>query len=349
MKESNKYINLLLTTLVAILVGAVFMWALGYNPLDAYIQLFKGALTGNLGLGTTIQRFVPLLLTAIAFSFSSKVNCFNAGIEGELYLGAITAAGIGYNFTNLPGPIHILLCFALAAIVGALWAYIPAILKVQWGVNEVCVTILLTYVAKFFTSYLVNGPMSAKSGTPQTPYVARNVRLAQIFKPSQANVGVFVAIGLVIFLFWFLSQTAEGYKIKTVGLNPSHAEYVGINPKKIIVKAMMISGAIGGIAGCIEVLGVYGYFLDNFSLNLAGDGMMIALIVKNDMKMIPFMALFIAILRSGSLGMERYAGVPRSIVDAITAIFVVFATMDALYTLLKRHKQKQIAQTAQAN
>lgn len=346
MKQNNKYVNLLLTILLSMVIGAVLMIILGHNPIEAYFQLFKGAFVGKLNLGTTLQKFVPLLLTAMAFAISSRVGVFNVGVEGELYLGAIAAAWVGYNFVSLPGPIHIVFCFGAAIVVGACWAYIPGALKCRWGVNEVCVTILMNYVAKYITSFLVNGPFSAGTGVPQTPTVADNVKLLQFMKPSQVNMGLFIAIAVVVLIFWVMNRSTEGYKFTTVGLNPAHAEYVGIDPQKTMIRAMLFSGAIGGIAGCIEILGVYGYFLDNFSMNLAFDGMLAALIVKSDIKMVPLMAFFMAVLKSGALGMERYTGVPKSIVDTIIAIFIIFATMETLFAW--RGKKKVAATAAPA-
>ena len=206
MKQQNKYVNLLLTIVVSMLIGAVLMMILGHNPIEAYYQLFRGAFVGKLNLGTTLQKFIPLLLTAMAFAVSSKVGVFNVGVEGELYLGALVAAWVGYNFVSVPGPIHMVMCFGAAIIVGACWAFIPGFLKSQWGVNEVCVTILMNYVAKYITSYFVNGPLSAGTGVPQTPTVADNVRLTQFLKPSQVSTGLFLAIALVIFLFWRLTR-----------------------------------------------------------------------------------------------------------------------------------------------
>ena len=344
MKMSSKYINLLLTIVVSMLIGAAIMLALGFDPLEAYFQLFKGAFVGKLNLGTTLQKFVPLLLTSMAFAISSKVGVFNVGVEGELYLGAMAAAWVGFTFIGLPAPIHIVFTFAFAMLVGAAWAYIPGSLKARWGVNEVCVTILMNYVAIFITSYLVNGPFSAKTGVPQTPAVAAGVKLTQFMKPSQAHTGLFVAIAAVAIIFWLMSSSTIGYKFTSVGLNPLHAQYVGIDPKKTMIRAMMLSGAVGGMAGCIEVLGVYGYFLDNFSSGIAMDGMLAALIVKSDIKMVPFMAFFLAVLKSGALGMERYTGVPKAIVDTIIAVFIVFATMEALFTFQKKRKVKKDTQ-----
>ena len=142
------------------------------------------------------------------------------------------------------------------------------------GVNEVCVTILMNSVAQYIASYLVSGPMSA--GVANSQSLPVTVTLPKFLKPSNANAGMFIAILTVIFIGWMLKKTTFGYKVRTVGTNPVHAEYTGMKPKKVLVQTMMISGALGGMAGCIEVLGVYGYYLDNFAVGLGSNGMLAA-------------------------------------------------------------------------
>lgn len=347
-RTRSKYLNLLLTVLLSMLIGALIMLALGHNPLEAYVALFKGAFVGKLSIGTTFQKFVPLLLTAVAFAIAAKVNIFNVGVEGEMYLGAMTAAWVGYQIGHLPKIMVVLVCFIVAAIVGMAWASIPAVLKSNWGVNEICVTILMNYVAQYLTSYIVNGPFSAGSGVPQTPPLNREILLTRILKPSQLTSSIFIALLLVGFLIWMMRRSSLGYQLNTVGQNPKHAEYVGINAKKSVLVGMLISGGIGGLTGAMEVLGTFGYFLDNFSPGIAFDGMLAALIVKNDLGMIPIIALFLSILKSGALGMERSTGVPKAVVDMLIAIFIIFATMETLFAFIEKRKTKKSMQTATA-
>lgn len=348
MRQRNKYLNLLLTSVVALLIGAVIMLVMGFDPIEAYIQLFRGAFIGKLNVGTTLQKFLPLLLTSMAFAVAARAGVFNVGVEGEMYLGAIGAAWVGYTFTDLPGVVIIILALLFASLIGAAWAAIPGLLKVELGVNEVCTTILLNYVAIYITSYLVNGPLSAKTGVPQTPTVAASAKLTQFLKPSQAHMGLFIGIAVTIFVIWLLSRSTIGYKFTSVGLNPKHAEYMGIDPKKGMLAAIMMSGLIGGLTGGLEVLGTYGYFLGGFSAGIAFDGMLASLIVKNDIKMVPFMAFFVAVLKSGALGMERYTGVPKSIVDMIIAIFIIFATMETLFSFLDNRKKAVVTRNVES-
>jgi simple sugar transport system permease protein len=260
-------------------------------------------------------------------------------VEGEVFLGGITAAYIGINWTFLPKPLLYVACFAGAMLVSALWAWIPAFLKAYYKVNEVCVTILMNTVALYITSYLVSGPMSAGVANAQSEDVT--VRLYQFMKPSSVNVGLFIAIIAVLIVMFALSKTTWGYRVKTVGTNPAHAEYVGIDPKKVMIQTMMVSGALGGLAGCIEVLGVHGYFLNNFASGLGSNGMLAALIVKSNPVFTPFMAFFLAILKSGAMGMQQSTGVPKSVIDMITAVFIVIATMELLFQFNGSHKKKE--------
>jgi len=329
--------RLVLILLLAMGIGALFILFIGENPLEAYRALLRGAFVGRLGFGTTLSTFTTLLLTSMAFAVASKAGAFNVGVEGEVFLGGIATAFVGIYLEGVPPFLHILLCFAAAILVGALWALIPAVLKGLWGISEVCVTILMNYVALFITSYLISGPMSAGVANAQSKRLI--VGLGQFMKPSNVNTGLYIAIALAVFLIWMMRKSTFGYKMRAVGTNPRFAEYVGINPRQLLYRGMMLSGAIGGVAGCIEVMGVYGYFLNNFAAGLGSNGMLAALIVKSNLPFVPFMAFFLAILKSGAMGMQQSTGVPKSIVDTITSVFIIVATMETLFTFHKKLKR----------
>ena len=329
--------NVLLPLVLSLLVGTIVIILMGENPLEAYAALLNGAFKGKLKLGTTLASFTPLLLTATAFIVAAKAGAFNVGVEGEVFLGGIVAAYIGINWTFLPKPLLIVACFLGAMAIAALWALIPAALKVYYNVSEVCTTILMNSVALYITNYLVSGPMSAGVANAQSPPVA--APLSQIMKPSSLNTGIFIAIAVTIVTIFILQKTPLGMKIRMVGTNPANAEYAGINPKHVFMKAMMISGALGGIAGCIEVLGVHGYFLNNFASGLGTNGMLAALITKNNIITAPIIAFFIAVLKSGAMGMQQATSVPKSLVDAITAVFIIFACMELVGNFKKSKKK----------
>ena len=332
------FLRIIVTLLLSLGIGALFIVAIGENPIDAYAALFKGAFDGKLRLGTTLAGFTPLLLASVAFAVAAKAGAFNVGLEGQIFLGAIASAYIGINWTFLPKPLLFLACFVGGALVGAFWGWIPAALKAYYNVSEVCSTILMNTVALYITSYLVSGPMSAGTANAQSHPVT--VTLYQFMKPSSANIGLFIAIVLVLAVIFMLYKTTLGYKIRTVGTNPDHADYDGINSKRVFIGSMMLSGALCGIAGCIEVLGVHGYFLNNFATGMGGNGMLAALIVKNNVVASPFMAFFLSVLKAGAMGMQQSTGVPKALVDTITAVFIIIATMETLIQFKAKAKKK---------
>lgn len=342
MKKYN-YINSILSILVALIIGGIIVAFMGYNPFEALVQLFKGAFVGKFNFGTTLEKFVPLLLAGLAFSVSSKIAVFNVGVEGQIYLGAMAAAWVGFTFSNLSKVIHIPFAIAAGMIAGALFAAIPAILKAYYRVNEVLTTMLLNYVAQFLTSYLVNNPFSGGTGVAQSPPIHESATLTRILLPSRANTGLFIAIAALIFVYWLFYKTTVGYKLRSVGLNKEFTDYIGVNSKKTIIAGMMLSGAIGGLAGAIEVMGIHLSFLDNFSSGIGFDGMLTALIARSDFGVVAIISFFIASLKSGALAMERYTGVPKSLIDAIIAVFILFATMEGLFQIRRRIKKNKEA------
>ena len=339
----NALYNTLFTIAVSLIFGAVVIALMGENPVEAYRELIKGAFWGKFNFGGTLERFVPLLLTALAFAVSSKVAVFNVGVEGELYLGAIAAAWAGVAFTGLPALLHIPLCILIAMAAGGAWAAIPGALKAYYRVNEVCTTILFNYVAIYITSYLVGYPLSAKNGVPQTAPVADTAHLARILMPSRANTGLYIALVALVVVYWLVHHSTLGYRMRCVGENPGYAEHVGIKARQTMVWGMVLSGSLGGLAGAIEVMGIYGSFLDNFSVGIAFDGMLAALIARNDIRLVPVLAFFLAVLKAGSLGMERFTGIPKSLVDAIIAMFILLAAMEGLF-MIRRRKAAAVAE-----
>lgn len=338
---NSKYTGAFLSIITCIVLSGILLSFMGQNPFSVYSQLFKSAFVGNFNMGTTIEKFVPLLLTGLAFIISSRVGVFNVGVEGELYLGAITAAFIGYSIKGVPMIIHIMLCFLSAMAIGALWALIPGYLKVYYKVNEVCVTILMNYVALNITSYLVSGPLSGKTDISQTKRIEATATLSRILRPSRANTGLFIAIAVCILIYYIIKKTKLGFEITSTGLNPKFSQYAGIKSRGIMITGMMLSGAVGGLAGAIEVMGIYGVFLDNFSANIAFDGMLAALIAKGNIIALPFFSLFIAALKTGSLGLERHTGIPKSLIDIIIALFILLVTMEKLFEFKKKFKKRK--------
>jgi simple sugar transport system permease protein len=166
------------------------------------------------------------------------------------------------------------------------------------------------------------------------------VRFAQILPPSRLNVGIFFSILIWVLVLWVITKTTLGYELKTLGQNPQHAQYAGFNYKMSGLKAMMLSGAISGFAGCVEILGNYGYFLNEFASGLGSRGLLAALIVRCNVWLLPIAAFFISALSSGSITMQAMTKVPKSLADTLTALFIILATMETLFLFDRRKKGK---------
>ena len=324
-------LNFLLALVFPFLIGAVIMLALGYSPVEAYRELFKGAFVGNFNLGTTLEKFVPIFLTSLAYCISSKAAYFNMGVEGCFNLGALFSAGAGFLITGLPWYLHAPLCLLIGAIAGSIWAAIPGYLRAYWNVNELCSALLLNYVALNFASHMIANPWSAKGASSQTVPIAQSATLMRMLKPSRANIGLFLAIGVYIFLFWMIQKTIVGYRIRSTGINPLFADYIGVDAKRMLVLTTLISGAVGGFAGAIQTTGVYGTMIDGFSANTAFDGMLASLIAKNRLAYLPVYAFMIAALKNGALGMERWTGVPKALIDTLIPILILLLNMEGLF------------------
>ena len=332
-------INFLISFLISIALGTILILLIGENPLQAFSALIKGAVGSTYGFGNTIALWTPLLLTSLAFAIAAQAGAFNVGIEGEVILGGMAAAYIGANWGFLPVPLLYIACFLGAIIVAGLWAYIPGILKVKYNISEICVTILMNSVAVYIGSYLVSGPLSSGNANPQTDPVW--VTLAKFLRPSSANVGFFIALLIVIVTSIVMYKTRLGENVRAAGLNPRNMDYVGKSSKKTFVRVMVLSGMIAGVAGCIQVLGVHGYYLDGFATGLGNDGMLASLIVRSNITLTPLTSFFLALLKAGAVGMQNATRLPKALVDTITSMFIIIATMDVILQFIEKRKLKK--------
>lgn len=344
-KKKIKFdINFLLALILPFIIGALIMLLLGYNPIEAYTELFKGAFIGKFNIGTTLAKFCPIFLTAVAYCISSKVGYVNMGIEGCFYLGALMAAGVGFLVTGVAWYIHIPLCFLAGGLAGMIWAWIPGYMRAYWNVNELCSALLLNYVAINFTMYMIAGPWSSKGASSQTVPILESAELSRLLKPSRLNSGIFIAIVIFLLLFWLLKYTKFGYRLRFVGTNPLFSDYIGVESKRMVVYATMLSGFVGGIAGSIQTMGVFGTIIDGFSNYTAFDGMLASLIAGNNMASLPIYSFMIAALKNGALGMERWTGVPKALIDTLIPILILFINMRGFFAIKKWMKKKKTQQ-----
>ncbi len=324
----------------AFLVGGLVVMAIGESPLRVYAILFRGAFGSVDALGYVLFNACPLIFTGLAVAFAFRAGLFNIGGEGQLYIGSFVCAWVGLKVGGLPAALVVPLLVLASAAGGALWAAGPGYLKARFGVHEVINTIMMNFIAIGLTSYLViNVFKEPGQMTPQTAEIAAAGHLPRLAGALQhigiplpmanpLNASILIALAAVWVAWYILHRTTLGYEIRAVGLNPSAAEYAGINVRRTVVLAMMISGAFAGLVATNEIMGFRYRYLDNFSAQIGFMGIAVALLGKNTPLGVLFAAILFGILNTGALEVDVFTDVPRELIlvlQAVTIILVVVA------------------------
>lgn len=324
---------------LALLVGSGFILLVGENPLMAYSVLFRESLGSTKNIATTLQRATPLIFTGLAVAFAFRGGLFNIGAEGQLYIGAFAAAWVGFTF-DLPRLIHLPLAVFAGMVGGALWGAIPGYLKAKLGVHEVINTIMLNFIALFLTDWLATGPFHGGTWVPETARIKSTAALARLYPPTRLNTGIYLALVAALVAYLILWKTKRGYELRAVGLNPTAAEYGGINVARNTVIAMALSGALAGLAGTEQILGLHNRFILRFSPDLGFMGIAVALLGKNYPVGVVFAAVLFGALQSGSAAMDRLTAVPRELITIIQALIIFFVAAEYLIRKMLRLKEE---------
>ncbi len=327
-----------LALLIAFAIGAALIRMQGVNPWYAYETLLRSALGTERGLLRTLQKATPLVLAGLAVAVALRVGLFNIGAQGQLLWGAIAAAYVGTTLTGLPAALLIPSCMLAGMLAGALWGAIAGVLKATRGVHEVISTIMLNSIAVGIIDYLVSYPLKQQGQPiPRTDAVAEAARMGNLgFVP----IGFVVAVALAAAVAWVLQRTTLGFRFDTVGKNRHAACYAGIRIPYVISGAMFASGALAGLGGAVETLGVVHRYEAGSSSGLGFDGITIALLARsNPWATIPA-ALLVGVLRSGANGLQFDTGIEPEIVDVLLAITLLLVSLPILAGLVFGQRAK---------
>ncbi|ABV33611.1 MULTISPECIES: ABC transporter permease [Pseudothermotoga] len=333
------------SVLIALLISSVIIMLIGQNPITAYAALFKGAFGSKLAIASTIVKTTPLILTGLAVGFGFRAGLFNIGAEGQMIVGAMIATAFAINISWMPAVFAIPLTMIVGMLAGAGYAAIAGILKAKTGAHEVVTTIMLNWIAEYLSTYVVTVPMGVGLGTPKSPEIANSAKLPPIMtvQATELTSGIIVAVLAAIVMYIVLEKTTKGYELKATGFNIYAAEYGGISISRNIVLAMAISGALSGLAGTLEVMGVHHRFLGTLSGGKGFDGISIALIGQNNPIGIVFAALLMGSLRTGSNEMQ-FVGVPKHIILIVQAIVIFLVAADRIVRTILIRKKKVMSQ-----
>ncbi len=327
----------IIAVLAGILVGALILWLTGCSPLRAYGALLEGAFGDYYAVIDTLTAMMPIMFAGAAAALMFRAALFFIGMEGQLYIGAVTSFLAGY-LLHLPAGLHVIIAFIAGGLGGLLWGLLPGYLRAKYGVNETVMSIMMNWIAIFLTDYIVQYAFADPTASIARTYkIHATALIPKISSSLPLSWGFVVAVVFTVLTGFLLYNTSWGFEIRAVGLNPRAARVARISVESTYLKVFLISGFLAGLAGASMVLGVFGSIVHRFSPGYGWDGITAALIARNNPYMVIPASLLLATLRTGSIGMMLGAGVSNEMVLAIQGVILVAAAAPEAYSLLARY------------
>ncbi len=332
-RQQNSAVALALAPIGAIaftlLVSTLLVLWAGAPVGQAYALLLKGGFGSVFAASETLTRAIPLTLTGLAATVAFKARLFNIGGEGQLYVGALAAVAVGglHGGTGfaLPAPLLFVLMMAAAALAGALLLLGPALMKARLGVDEVVTTLLLNFIVLLFVSLMLDGPMKdpGAMGWPQSVALIGDLELAKLIAQTRVHTGLVWAVALAVIVWALMKYSVLGFDIRAVGANARAAAFAGVPVTRTVVLVAMLSGALAGLAGAIEVAGRTAYLTLDMSPGYGYSGIVIAMLAALHPLGVVLASVFVAGVLVGADSMSRAVGVPTYIADVIVAASLI--------------------------
>ena len=343
----NRFIHILLSILLGFLVGAIFLAIMGLSVGEAYGRLIT-SVTSVKGFSYVIVYSIPYIVVGLSVAFSFKTGVFNIGAEGQFVMGSMAAAVVGILAGGLPKIVLIPLCFLAAMLAGAVWGVIVGVLKTKWGINEVLSMIMFNWVAFYLSNFIAGIPAIHSDGTAEaTKNISDNAStllskdlINRLGLCPTANWGILVAIAVTVLVWFIIEKTTLGYELKAVGSNKFAAEYGGINVNRSILTALAISGALAGLGGSLQLMGM-GSRISVFSSQegFGFAGIVVALIGCSNPFGVLIAGIFYGALTFGGSKLNL-DGAPTQLINVIVGTVVFFIAISIIFTRLKFLKRK---------
>ena len=340
--------------LAALLVGAVMLLILKVNPITAYGALLQGAFGSTNAIAETLVKATPLLLIGLGICIAYRANVINIGGEGQMIVGALLATWVGLNFKGLPGWVMIIFAMFAGSFCGSLWGGLPGVLKAYFNVNEILSTVMMNAIAVQLMNFFLTGSMIDPSQAKIASQIPQTARLEEIYRlprlaPTRLHLGALIAVILAFLVYILLWRTTLGYRIRAVGQNAFASRYAGIKVKRYIVLAMILSGALSGLAGAVQVYGVnYRMITDGSATGFTGsagfNGIVAALFGQlHPILTIPASILFGA-LSVGANTMQRTVQIPSALIMALNGLVVVFVVSSEIWRKNRQRKRLTVVE-----
>jgi len=327
--RAKKPLYLLMSLTLALLLGAVLLYATGHDPGLAFRMILRGSVGSRNAFLGSLSQATPIILTGLAFVVALKSGIVNIGAEGQLYVGAMTAALVGHYVSGLPGFIHVPLAILAACITGGLAGALIAFLKVKFGAHAVITAIMLNHIIINFMSYLVNFPLLAEGAmVGSTERIQTTARLPIL--TGRLSIGILIALAVPIFIWFMFRYTQTGFEMQVTGKSVDAANTAGIRTGRRMIQALFLSGAIAGLAGAIEILGSMYRFIDRFSPGYGFDGIAVAFLSGVNSIGVILSGIFFGALTAGSFEMDMFARIPVDFAMVIQAMVIMLVATPRL-------------------
>ena len=329
-------IHELYATLIALAITAVIISGLviiaGVSPFDAFSSLYDGAFGNREAILETLVQGTPLILTGLAAAIAFRAGVWNIGGQGQFIAGAIGTWFIYDTMPGLPTPLLFVAMFAGGALFGAVWATVASVLLVRYGTNEILTTVMLNFVIDYGLSWLLSGPWQAND-TPysQTERMTEDTYLPRFLDDSRLHWGFVLALVMAVVVHQLVRRTTVGFELRAIGVNKEASTYKGINTAATIITVMAISGALAGLAGSGELLGLHHRINFEFGEQEIGfTGIIVALVARLHPVGVVLVAIAFAGLLNGSTSMQIGTGIPAALVEVIEGVALVFVLLAAV-------------------
>jgi general nucleoside transport system permease protein len=314
-----------LALVLAFLVSGVVMAVLGYDAVGAFTTILTTSFKTTFGFTETLTKWVTVVLLALAFTIPLAVGRFNIGGEGQLLVGGTAAAGVGIVYADLPTAVLLPLVLLAGVLAGLVWAGIAALLMARFGVNEILSTVLLNFVSFQVLDYAATEVWAdPAAGVAATQTVGESAELPVLGGPPGVHAGILLAAVVSLASIVITRRTAAGFELRAAGTNPRAAAINGIRVGRVAVLALVVGGALAGLAGAIEVAGVHSRAIEGMQANYLLLGIIVGLIARGNALWVPVVAFGISILEVGASSMQRTVGVPAEMVLIIEALILIF-------------------------
>lgn len=328
----------ILAFLLALVAGALILLILGTNPIEAYGVMLDGAFGNEASLFRTLTRATPLLIIAIGICIAFRAGVINIGAEGQLFVGAISATGFSIYVGATWHPALLVAATLLVGLLGgAAWGAVPGFLKARFEVNEILSTVMMNEIAVQLLLFLLSGPMidpeQLAQGTrvPQSAQLPEASWLARLAPPSQLHTGLFVGLAAAVIVYLLLWRTTLGFRIRAVGQNRDASRYAGISVPRYLMLGIVLSGALAGLAGAVEVTGITHRMVEGFAVGYGFSGIVVALFGRlHPLGAIPSAFLFGALL-VGADKMQRTMQIPSATITVLQGLVVIFVVSSDLW------------------